>query len=81
METQPTAARRTGYSVERTICITLMRDPRVRGIIAGTYYGVMHQVGIATTYAESLKFAQDLYSDTAVPDMCDGVGITMIGGA
>lgn len=62
----------TGYSVARVITLVLMRDPRVRGIIAGTYYGVMHQVGIATTYAESLKFAQDLYADTAVPDMCDG---------
>lgn len=71
----------SGFSVIRTITLAYMRDPRVRGIIAGTYYGVMHQVGIATTYAESLKFAQDLYADTAVPDMCDGVGITMIGGA
>ena len=29
----------SGFSVVRTITLAYMRDPRVRGIIAGTYYG------------------------------------------
>lgn len=67
------ATHRAGYSVERTACIALMRDPRVMGIIAGTYHGTLAAIGIDSTYEEACEQARTIRDDlTLTPDIIDG---------
>lgn len=67
------AAHRTGYSVERTACIALMRDPRVMGIVAGTIHGTLVLVGARVGYEESCERARTIRDDlTLTPDIIDG---------
>lgn len=75
------AAHSTGYSVERTGCIALMRDPHVTGIVAGTLYGTLTCIGIDMTEAEAFAHTRDLRDGLYEPDVVDGERLSVGGEA
>lgn len=67
------ANHRTGCSVERTVCITLMRDPRVIGIVAGTHYSTLGLVGVPCTYEQAHAWTLAVRDDMeGAADVVDG---------
>ena len=66
------SAHRTGYSVARTITIAYMRDPRVMGIVAGTLYGFINQLGGDMSWAQAYAHAQDIRDGLCEADIVDG---------
>lgn len=75
------ATHRTGYSVERTACIALMRDPRITGIVAGTLYGTLTRIGIDMTEAEAFAHTRDIRDWLYEADVVDGERLSVGGEA
>ena len=75
------ATHTTGYSVERTACIVLMRDPRITGIVAGTLYGTLTRIGIDMTEAEAFARTRDIRDGLYEPDVVDGERLSVGGEA
>nr|DAL34363.1 MAG TPA_asm: hypothetical protein [Caudoviricetes sp.] len=70
-----------GFSVERTITIAYMRDPRVMGIVAGSLYGIMSILGVDTTYEESCTSARFIRDGLRDVDIIDGEHVCVGGEA
>lgn len=75
------ATHTTGYSVERTAYIVLMRDPRIMGIVAGTLYGTLTRIGIDMTEAEAYAHTRDIRDGLYEPDVVDGERLSVGGEA
>ena len=66
------SAHRTGCSINRTITIAYMRDPRVMGIVAGTLHGTFNHLGIAMTEVEAYAHARGIRDGLCEADIVDG---------
>lgn len=66
------AKHRTGFSVNRITTIVLMRDPRVMGVVAGTLYGTLAQLGIDITETEARERARAIRDGLYEADIIDG---------
>lgn len=66
------SAHRTGCSINRTITIAYLRDPRVMGIVAGTLYGFINWLGGDMTETQAYAHAQDIRDGLCEADIVDG---------